>query len=263
MMASETPQTAGAAEMFALDGRVALVTGASSGLGRRFALTLAQAGATVAATARRHDRLSELAASNDRIHAFPRDIGDPEESVKLIADIVDELGRIDIVVNNAGTSDADSGLKADDDEFARVLGINLVAPYLISKHAARAMIGAKRGGSIINIGSILGRRGSQVATQTGYAASKGAIESMTRSLAAQLARHGIRVNTLAPGWFATEMTAEMFASEQATDWVAKGTLLGRHGKEGELDGPLLLLASDAGSYITGETLVVDGGWCTV
>jgi hypothetical protein len=252
---------ASATELFSLDDRVALVTGASSGLGERFARFLQGAGATVIAAARRLDRLQTLAASSDQIHARACDVGDADQIRALIDGIVAEHGRIDVVVNNAGTADSASALKQHDDEFAHVLAINLVAPYLISKYAAQAMIAAHGTGAIINIASILGQRGSAIATQTGYAASKGGIESLTRSLAAQWARHGIRVNALAPGWFETEMTAEMFASDQATSWVAGRTPLGRHGREGELDGPLLLLASDAGSYITGQTLIVDGGWC--
>ena len=250
-------------DLFSLAGRVALVTGASSGLGARFARILDEAGATVVATARRLGKLEALAASGGRIHARTCDVGEVEQVRALIEAIVDEFGALDVVVNNAGTADTNSALRQDDDEFAHVLGINLVAPYLISKHAARAMVAGERPGSIINIASILGLRGSNVATQTGYSASKGGIEAMTRSLAAQWANRGIRVNALAPGWFATEMTAEMFASEQATQWVSRRTPLGRRGQEGELDGPLLLLASDAGSYMTGQTLIVDGGWCAV
>ena len=252
-----------AADLFTLTGRVALVTGASSGLGARFARILDDAGATVVATARRLDKLEALAASGERIRARVCDVGDGDQIKALIESIVVEHGPLDVVVNNAGTADTNNALRQDDEEFAQVLGINLVAPYLISKHAARAMVAAERRGSIINIASILGLRGSNVATQTGYSASKGGIEAMTRSLAAQWARRGIRVNALAPGWFATEMTAQMFASEQATEWVSQRTPLGRRGHEGELDGPLLLLASDAGSYITGQTLIVDGGWCAV
>jgi NAD(P)-dependent dehydrogenase (short-subunit alcohol dehydrogenase family) len=251
------------AQLFSMDGRVALVTGASSGLGARFAQVLDHAGATVVAVARRLDRLQALEADGQHIHGLACDVGDRAQVTALIDAVVRDHGQIDVVVNNAGTSDTAPALKQDEDEFEQVLGINLVAPYRISTHAAKAMVAAGRPGAIVNIASILGLRGSAIATQTGYAASKGGVESLTRSLAAQWARYGIRVNALAPGWFETEMTADMFASEQATKWVAQRTPLGRQGREGELDGALLLLASEAGSFITGETIVVDGGWTAV
>jgi len=248
---------------FRLDDRVAIVTGASSGLGARFAGVLHGAGATAVATARRVDRLDRLAAEHERVDAHGCDIADTAQIDALIEAVLRRHGRIDIVVNNAGTSDTADALSQDDEEFEQVLAVNLVAPYLVSKRAARAMVAAEQPGSIVNVASILGLRGSPVAMQTGYAASKGAVVNMTRSLAAQWAGYGIRVNALAPGWFESEMTADMFANDGALKWAVRRTPMGRTGRPGELDGALLLLAGDAGSFITGQTLVVDGGWCAV
>lgn len=249
--------------LFRLDDRVAVVTGASSGLGARFARVLHGAGATVVATARRVDRLDRLAAEHERITPHACDVADARQIDGLIEAILRRHGRIDIVINNAGTSDTADALHQDDDEFVQVLAVNLIAPYLVSKHAARAMIAAGQPGSIVNVASILGLLGSEVAMQSGYAASKGGVVNLTRSLAAQWAGHGIRVNALAPGWFESEMTAAMFANEGALKWAVRRTPMGRTGRPDELDGALLFLAGDASRFMTGQTLTIDGGWTAV
>jgi len=246
---------------FRLDGRVAVVTGASSGLGARFARVLHAAGAAVAVSARRAERLEELVAGRQRMSAHPGDVGVPEQVDELVRNVLGLYGRIDVVVNNAGTSDAADALRQEDGDFERVLGVNLAAPYRVSRQAARAMIERELPCTIVNVASILGLRGSAVAAQAGYAASKGGLVNLTRSLAAQWAPHGIRVNALAPGWFHSEMTADMFDDPAALKWATRRTPLGRVGREDELDGALLFLASDASSFVTGHTLVVDGGWC--
>jgi NAD(P)-dependent dehydrogenase (short-subunit alcohol dehydrogenase family) len=247
---------------FRLDGRVAIVTGASSGIGRRFSELLAHQGATVLAAARRVDRLQELAATHERIHAVGCDVGDDAQLEELVQRAVADHGRVDVVVNNAGTTDAVTAAEHQDPaQFRRVVDINMNACFVLAAAAARQMIVQEQGGSIINISSVHGLVAAAPNAQAAYAASKGGLINLTRELAAQWAKHRIRVNAIAPGYFETELTEAMFVSEDSgLRYIRRGTLLGRPGLLEELDGPLLLLASDAGSYLTGQTIAVDGGW---
>ena len=247
---------------FRLDGRVAIVTGASSGIGHRFAQVLADRGATVLAAARRADRLEELASLDDRIHAAPCDVVDDDQVLRLVDRAVDDFGRVDVVVNNAGTTDAVIPAEHEDPaQFRGVVEINMNAGFVLAAAAARQMIVQETGGSIINIASVHGLVAAAPNAQAAYAASKGGLVNLTRELAAQWAKHRIRVNAIAPGYFETELTEAMFLGEDAgLRYIRRGTLLGRPGELEELDGPLLLLATDAGSYITGQTISVDGGW---
>lgn len=247
---------------FRLDGRVAVVTGASSGIGHRFSRVLAAHGATVLAAARRVDRLEELAATDERIHPVGCDVGEDRQLEDLIDHAVQAFDGVDIVVNNAGTTDAVTPAEHQDPkEFRRVVDINMNACFVLSSLAARQMIVQERGGSIINISSVHGLVAAAPNAQAAYAASKGGMVNLTRELAAQWAKHRIRVNAIAPGYFETELTEAMFVGEDAgLRYIRRNTLLGRAGELEELDGPLLLLASDAGTYLTGQTIAVDGGW---
>ena len=247
---------------FRLDGRVAIVTGASSGIGHRFSQVLADQGATVLAAARRAERLDELARSHDGIHAAACDVADDEQLRWLVERAIGDFGRVDVVVNNAGTTDAVTAAEHEDPaQFRQVVEVNMNACFVLAAAAARQMIVQESGGSIVNIASVHGLVAAAPNAQAAYAASKGGLVNLTRELAAQWAKHRIRVNAIAPGYFETELTAAMFVGEDAgLRYIRRNTLLGRPGELHELDGPLLLLASDAGTYITGQTIAVDGGW---
>lgn len=249
---------------FRLDGRVAVVTGASSGLGARFAQVLAGAGATVVVAARRAERLEALASRLPDAAAVPLDLTVPGAPAALVQAVVERFGRLDVVVNNAGVSRVVAAVDDDVDEFRDELEIDLVAPYEMARHAARWMIDRGRRGSIVNVGSVLGTVAGGRLRVPGYAAAKGALHHLTRELASQWARKDVRVNALAPAWFETEMNADaMFGTEAGRRYITDGTPMGRPGAEGELDGALLFLASDASSYVTGQVLHVDGGWTAV
>lgn len=245
--------------LFRLDGKVAAVTGASSGLGARFARVLDAAGARVVLSARRVDRLSSLASSLRDAVVVAADLSQPEGREQLVAATLAEAGRLDVLVNNAGVGVA-VGLEDETlDWFRAVMEINVTAAWHLCKLAGEALI-ADGGGAIVNVASMLGHVGSTPVKQASYCASKGAVVNMTRELALQFARRGVRVNALCPGWFPSEMTAGMESDDGAQRFIDTNTPMRRMGDANELDGALLLLATDAGSFITGQTLTVDGGW---
>jgi NAD(P)-dependent dehydrogenase (short-subunit alcohol dehydrogenase family) len=247
-------------DRFDLTGKTALVTGASSGLGHHFAQTLAGAGAKVVLAARRTDRLEALAqairAAGGQAHPVALDVTDRAAITAAFVEGERALGPIDIVINNAGIPSHSWAIKTTEDEWRQVMAVNLDGVFHVAQEAARRMTAAKRPGSIVNIASILGI--AVMKTLAPYSASKAAVISLTRSMALELARSQIRVNAIAPGYFATEINGDFWTTPAGQKMVA-GIPFGRIGQLQELDGPLLLLASDAGAFMTGATLTVDGG----
>jgi NAD(P)-dependent dehydrogenase (short-subunit alcohol dehydrogenase family) len=239
--------------------RVAIVTGASSGLGARFASVLADAGAEVVASARRLERLEELARTNRAIHPLAGDVGEPADRERLVATTLERFGRIDICVNNAGISSGGAERQASVEVFRQVMRVNVEAVFALS-HAVATAMRAQRSGSVINVSSMFSFVASAPVPEAPYVTSKSAVNGLTRELALQWAPDGIRVNAIAPGWFPTEMNAALFEDERTQRWLERNCPLGRPGRIDELDGILLFLASDASSYCTGQVIVIDGGW---
>ena len=245
---------------FRLDGRVVIVTGASSGLGERFSRVLHAAGATVVAAARRTERLEALAGElGDRLVPLTCDVSVDADCERLVAEAIAIDGHLDVLVNNAGIGAPVAAEDEPIDGFRQVVDVNLTGLFLLSQLAGRHMI-ERRSGTIVNLASVLGLVGSAPIKQASYCATKGAVVNLTRELGVQWARKGVRVNALAPGWFPSEMTELMFTDEGANSYMMRNCPMARAGEPPELDGALLFLASDASSYMTGQTLTVDGGW---
>ena len=245
---------------FRLDDKVVLITGASSGLGARFARVASAAGATVVVAARRAERLAELVDELDDAHAVEVDLTAPGGPEACVARSIELAGRIDVLINNAGISQVAPALDFSTEDFRHEIEIDLVAPFALARDVARDAITNGRPASIINIGSILGEVGGGKLRVPGYAAAKGGLHNLTRELASQWGRKGVRVNAIAPGWFETEMNDAMFSDGGGQAYMEAGAAMGRPGIEGELGGALLYLASDASSFVTGHVLQVSGGW---
>jgi NAD(P)-dependent dehydrogenase (short-subunit alcohol dehydrogenase family) len=248
---------------FRLDGRVAVVIGASSGLGAGFTGTLAAAGARVVAAARRRERLERLTAElterGAEAMAVECDVTRDEGLERLIDTVVQSFGTVDVIVNAAGVAPSEDAEVESPEQFRRVLAVNLTGTYVAARAAARVMLERGRG-SIVNVASISGLVSGDGPDTPSYTASKGGVVNLTRELAVRWAPRGVRVNAIAPGWFPSEMTADTLGAGEGRRFVVERTPMGRPGDPGELDGALLYLASDASSYVTGQTLVVDGGW---
>lgn len=243
-------------ELFDLSRRKALVTGASSGLGRHFAQVLATAGAEVIVAARRAEKLAEtvqaIVEAGGRASAVAMDVGNRDSVIAAL----EAAGTPDIVVNNAGVTETKRPLDYTDADWDAIIGTNLKGAWIVAQECARRMVAEGKNGSLINISSILG---SRVAGGVGpYCASKAGLTQLTKSLALELARHGIRVNSIAPGYIVTELNQEFLAGEGG-DKLRARIPSRQFGQYDNLTGPLLLLASDAGSYMSGSEIIVDGG----
>jgi NAD(P)-dependent dehydrogenase (short-subunit alcohol dehydrogenase family) len=249
-----------ASELFDLSGRVALVTGASSGLGLRFAEVLAANGAAVALVARRKDRIvalqEKIVAAGGQALAIEADVLDAAAMRRTFDATEAAFGTVTILVNNAGVAHSTRAVELPEEEWRRVIATNLDAVFLWSQGAARRMLAAGKPGAIVNIASVLGFGASKGVIA--YATAKAGVVQMTKALGLELAFKGVRVNAIAPGWFVTEINRDYLASEEGKK-LTRDIPVGRFGRDGDLDGALLLLASDAGRFIAGATIVVDGG----
>jgi NAD(P)-dependent dehydrogenase (short-subunit alcohol dehydrogenase family) len=245
-----------------LAGKIVIVTGASSGLGVQLATALAAAGALPVLAARRSERLAVVAAALPEADTVVCDVTREDERERLVAQVLERHGRIDGLVNNAGTGATAPALRTPATTFSRVIELNLVAPYALSCLVAEHMRNGGNGGgkSIVNVASVMGLRSLGEIPDAAYVASKAGLIGLTRELASQWGRYGIRVNAVAPGFFASEMTSELGAdAESFPDWLTSQTPLRRGGRPGELDDSILFLLGERSSFVTGHVLTVDGG----
>jgi NAD(P)-dependent dehydrogenase (short-subunit alcohol dehydrogenase family) len=247
-------------DLFDLSGRTALVTGASQGLGRRFAKTLAGHGAAVGLAARQLDKLAELereiAADGGRVASVALDVTNQNSIERAIGTIEDALGPIDVLINNAGVAVSKGVLEQTEADWDKVVGTNLKGAFFVAQTIAKRMV-ERGGGNIVNIASVLAL--DVIGHLAPYAAAKGGLWQLTRTMALELARHDVRVNALAPGYIVTEINREFLETGPAGERIKKRIPQRRFGTPEDLDGALLLLASHASRYMTGSIIVIDGG----
>lgn len=250
---------------FDVSGRNAIVTGASSGLGRQFAICLAEQGANVAIFARRVEKLEEVKKEIEtygvKCLAVPCDVTNTQQIISAVDTVVKEFGRIDILINNAAAGFATPAVETSDELWERVMNTNINGVFYVAREVGKVMI-KQNYGKIINIGSFHCQVTMNGFPRSGYSTAKGAVNMMTKALAAEWAKNGITVNTLGPGYFKSEM-ADKVTNERYENTIKNGCPMGRRGNPGELNGAMLYLASDASSYVTGQLLLVDGGWTIV
>lgn len=252
--------------LFDLKGKVAVITGASSGLGVQFAKALAKQGADIALLARRVEKLQQVKAEIEslgvRCIAIACDVTDVSQIKNAVKEIEDTFGKVDILVNNAGSGKTIPAEKQTDEEWTSIVNLNLNSVYYCAREFGKGMIERKYG-KIINIGSIhstVAMRGSYLSS---YCATKGAVEMLTKELAVEWAQYNITVNAIGPAYFPSELTESVVSDEQFLMAVNAYCPMGRVGREGELDGAIVYFASDASSYTTGQLLTVDGGWTAI
>ncbi len=248
-------------EKFSLEGKTALLTGGTAGIGRRFATVLAEAGARTVVVARRAELLEELERElGPLVSTIVADLADPAEAERAAHEAVELVGPIDIVVNNAAY--IAGGVKAEDETMEQIhttVNVNLISPIRIVQVLMPSM--KERGsGSIVNVSSMVASVGIGRFPQAVYSACKGGLNAITREWSAQWSRYGISINAIAPGFIETEMTSEVMQVQKVHDWIVGNTLIPRPGRVDDFDGALLFLCSDASEYVTGQIITVDGGW---
>lgn len=253
-------------ELFSLKGKVALVTGASSGLGVQFAEALAKQGADVAILARRIEKLKDIKERLEEMgvksFAVKCDVGDVEQIKSAVKQVKEHFGKIDILVNNAGIGLVEPAESQSDETWEKMIQINLNGVYYTAREVGKIMV-EQNYGKIINVGSIHSTVAMMNSPLSAYATTKGGVKMMTKALASEWAKYNVTVNTIGPAYFESEMTEAIVSDESFTDVVKTYCPMGRIGKRGELDGALIYFASDASSYTTGQYLAIDGGWTAV
>ncbi|WP_409228203.1 glucose 1-dehydrogenase [Gudongella sp. SC589] len=254
------------ARLFSLEGKVALVTGASSGLGVQFATALAKQGADVALLARRKEKLEKVKADLEALGvkalAVECDVTDVKQIKDAVKEVKDHFGKIDILVNNAGIGFMAPAEEQSDEDWLKTVDINLNGVYFVAREVGKIMVEQKYG-KVINIGSIHSTAAMMGSGISAYAATKGGVKMLTKALATEWAQYNITVNTIGPAYFASEMTQDVVSDKSFEAVVKTYCPMGRIGQEGELDGAIVYFASDASSYTTGQYLAVDGGWTAI